>query len=42
MVGHVGHDVPNEYVPNGSEVLGATRTLLLKVVSYFTTSRQYK
>jgi len=39
---HVGQDVPNGYVPNGSEVWGAPRTLLHKVMFYFTTSRQHR
>jgi hypothetical protein len=39
---HVGQDIPNGYVPNDSEVWGAPRTLHHKVMSYVTTSRQYR
>jgi hypothetical protein len=39
---HVRQDVSNGHVPNGSEVWGAPRTLLHKVMSYFTTSHQYR
>ena len=37
---HVGHDVPNGLVPNGSEVQFTTPSLLHKVMSVFTTPRQ--
>ena len=39
---NVGQDVPNGHVPNGSEVWGAPRASLHKVMSYFTMPRQYK
>ena len=39
---NVGHHVPNGHIPNGSEVWGAPRASLHKVMSYFTMPRQYK
>ena len=39
---HVGQDVPNGHVLNGSEVRVAPDASLHKVISYFTMFRQYK